>query len=413
LSRVGDLAGVRLYRRNVFAVTGLPVDALGRAVRRQRQRFEARLAVGERWPGDAGSPLAGSYGEDEVRAAFEEFADPRRRLVDELLWRWGDADLGCGCARSVHAAHDEAVRLHVTALEAEAGRLEVGADALGALWRSAASGWGALLGRTELRAHVVHRMRALDDPRLDEHDAEDFLAGLSRLLVSPLVELAAEPAFEERLAELAAEWTRFAAFSVDLAALFEEAVEERAGRVADGLRQAEEAKDAGRYQDAVAIAREQVVPEYERLNAYGAFVSEWRREQLAHTVAVAINNLAVALLRQHVGGRPTAQQRQTVVELAEKAHDIAPERDEKDIEANLKTVYGLYAGSGRLPGSPPAGETDTGWGCAACLLAALGLVAAIVVGVVVGPAAGLGTGFGTLVLIGAIDKVVEWFRSVR
>ena len=106
LSRCTDLAGVRLYRDNAFAVTGLPANARGRAVRQHRQRLEARLAVRDTLPPDPDSPLVGGPRKEEVRAAFEEFQDPRRRLVDELLWRWGDADLKCGCPRALHEEHD-------------------------------------------------------------------------------------------------------------------------------------------------------------------------------------------------------------------------------------------------------------------------------------------------------------------
>ncbi|RMI38921.1 hypothetical protein [Streptomyces triticirhizae] len=83
--RFRDLAGGPLYRGNPFAVSGLPTDATSRAVRQQRQRLEARLAVQRTWPGDADSPLAGGFDGGEVRAAFERLQDARLRLVDEVL----------------------------------------------------------------------------------------------------------------------------------------------------------------------------------------------------------------------------------------------------------------------------------------------------------------------------------------
>jgi tRNA A-37 threonylcarbamoyl transferase component Bud32 len=94
-------ATAQLYRRNVFAVTGLPTHASGPAVRRHRQKVEARLAVGDSWPGAPEVAPAGGYGKDEVRASFEGLQDPRRRMVDELLWLWGPSDSGCDCAPDV------------------------------------------------------------------------------------------------------------------------------------------------------------------------------------------------------------------------------------------------------------------------------------------------------------------------
>lgn len=346
LSRFADLAGMRLYRRNIFAVTGLPADAQGRAVRSHRQRLEARLAVEETWPGDADSPLVGGHRKDEVRTAFEEFQDPRRRLVDELLWRWGDTDFGCGCPRAVHQGHDAAVRFHALALEAEAGRVEATTDERDRLWSGAAVHWAELLERPEFRRHITHRISALDDPRLTEHSAYDFLDGLPRLIASPFTELADAPGLRPRLARVCARWAEHAPFAKLLPEVFEERVEAAIEKIHEGRLSARDKMNAQMYGDAVDIMRGKVLPEFQGLEPFRAFMSEWRYEETAHAVAVALNNLAVALQEYHRLKPPSAAQRKTVVELAETAYEIAPERDVADIKANWDVIHAQFTSSG-------------------------------------------------------------------
>ncbi|MET9834950.1 hypothetical protein ABZ078_38035 [Streptomyces sp. NPDC006385] len=389
LSRFTDLAGVRLYRRNVFAVTGLPADARGRAVRAHRQRLEARLEVEETWPGDADLPLVGGHRKEEVRSAFEEFQDPRRRLVDELLWRWGDTDFGCGCPGPVHAGHDEAVRCHALVLEVETGRVEATTEERDRLWSGTAAHWAELLERPEFRQHIAHRIRTLDDPRLGAHTADDFLAGLPRLLVSPFGELAAAPGLRARLARVCAGWAEHAPFAQLLPEVFEDMVEEAMDRIDEGVLSAKDRKNAGQYEDAVAILREQVLPRFDELEPLRAFVPEWRYEETAHVVAVALNNLAVAL-PGHQSARSTAWKRQTMLELVERAYEIAPERDADDIKANWDAIQDQLAGSER-PGAArpfPWKKTFIGLGVAALVL--------LTVGYFFGPAVAVGVAFALL-----------------
>ncbi|MFJ9031534.1 hypothetical protein ACIRQP_24040 [Streptomyces sp. NPDC102274] len=395
LPRFADLAGVRLYRRNAFAVTGLPANAQGRAVRQHRQRLEARLAIEDTWPGEADSPLVGGHRKDEVRAAFEEFQDPRRRLVDELLWRWGEADLGCECPGTVHEEHDQAVRFHAMALEAEDGRIEATEEGRDTLWRGAASTWGTLLERPEFRDHIAHRIRALDDPRLRNHSADYFLAGIPRLLVSPLTEIASGPGFAPRLARVCAGWAEYEPFSDLFSELFEETVDETERTINDGLRSAEDKREAGQYGDAVVILREKVLADYHRLDSFREFVSEWRHEQVAHSVAVALNNLAVALQHHHMVKPPTAKQRKTVVELAEKAYEIAPDRDAEGIKENWSIIYDQFTGSGH-----PAVARGFPWKKAVLILGGA-IFVVVMSGVLWGPAVAVGIAVGLFYMIGS------------
>ncbi|MFG2777817.1 hypothetical protein ACGFY7_08130 [Streptomyces prunicolor] len=356
LSRFADLAGVRLYRRNAFAVTGLPANAQGRAVRQQRQRLEARLAVGESWAGDAVSPSTDGYRRDEVRSAFEELQDPRRRLVDELLWRWDEVDLGCDCPRSLHADHDAAVRSHLLALEAETEHGHVPVGNRNAMWGSAARTWGRLLGQPAFRTHIAHRIRALDDPRLAAHTADEFLAALPRLLVSPFTELAADPAFRARLAKVCAGWVEQQAFSGLFFELFEEMVEERTERIEKGVRSAVGLQNTQKYPDAARILLREVVPAFEELGDFRAFLSNWQHEEAAHVVAVSLNNLAVALQRHHLYRRPSESQRRTILELVDKAYEITPDRDAKAIETNWAAIQDQFTHLGPSGSGPHRGD---------------------------------------------------------
>ncbi|MFE5812057.1 hypothetical protein ACFQ6S_01395 [Streptomyces sp. NPDC056479] len=413
LSRFTDLAGPRLYRDNAFAVTGLPANAKGRAVRQHRQRLEARLAVEATLPPDPGSPLVGGHRKDEVRAAFEEFQDPRRRLVDELLWRWGEPASECGCPADVHEEHDNAVRFHAMALEAEAGRSHATTDARDILWQGAASAWGLLLERPEFRRHIAHRIGELDDPRLGELSADDFLAELPRLLVSPFRELAADPDFRPRLAAVCAGWTEHAAFSGLFTELFEESVEDTVQKITDGLRSVSDRKDAERFTDAVRIVREEVLPAFERFGDVRAYVSEWRYDDVAHTVAVGVGNLAVAMLGHYRFHRPSPTEKRTVVELAERAYEIAPERQVKAFKDNWDVIYDWSVSAvptRSVPGSS-APSADRVW--PGCVLAALALGVLSALWAVHGWEAAWG-GFLVLGLIGlAVQKLSQWYARIR
>ncbi|MFC5212759.1 hypothetical protein [Streptomyces coerulescens] len=378
LSRFTDLGGTRLYRDNAFAVTGLPTNADGRAVRRHRQRLEARLAVEESLPADPESPLAGGFRKDEVRAAFEEFQDPRRRLVDELLWRWGEPGPDCGCPASVHQEHDDAVRFHAMALDAETGRGHATTDGRDILWQGAAGGWGLLLERPEFRLHIAHRIGELDDPRLGELCADDFLAALPRLLVSPFSELAADPDFRPRLAQVCAGWAEQTVFSGLFTELFEESVEETVRTITDGLRSVNDKKEAELFADATETVRREVLPAFERLGAFRAYVSDWRYDDVARIVAVGVGNLAVAMLGHYQFRRPTTPEKEAVVELAERAYEIAPEREVKAFKDNWDVIYDWSVGAvPTRPASGTAPSTDRVWPGCLLLGMALGVLVAL------------------------------------
>ncbi|KAB8157449.1 hypothetical protein FH609_030520 [Streptomyces sp. 3MP-14] len=413
LDRFEELAGTRIYRGNAFAATGLPMNATGRAVRQQRQRLEARLAVQETWPGDADSPLAGDYRWEEVRAAFEQFQDARRRIVDELLWRWGDTDLGCDCPAESHLAHDRAVLAHARALEAATGRSPVPAEEARALWRGAGNGWAATLADPSFRGHIARRTEALaEDRRVAALTPDDILNELPRLLVSPFGELAADPGTRAELARICPHFSRHEVFAPLVAEGFERIVDEGFEEINAALLAAEKDKRAGRYADALKKLRERVHPTYEELRTYWPFISDWRREDLSHLVALGMNNLAVALFLYHTRRPASVEQSVSLVELAELAVRIAPGRDRDDIVENLRLIRQHHAANLRRAKVQPDGKVVDvkPRGCLLVLIALAGIVGAVVVGVNGGfvpamlTASGAATLFGLVAILGNTGK---------
>ncbi|WP_255951443.1 hypothetical protein [Streptomyces odontomachi] len=412
LTRFDELAGSGLYRDNIFAITGLSATARGAAVRTVRQRAEARLAVQPSWPGDPRSPVSGEYARDVVRAAFEGFQDPRRRLVDELFWHWGEETAGCGCPVELHREHDTAIDAHARAVAAEDGRLDLADTERDRLWTSAATAWGGLLERPELREHLRSRIRALGDPRLGEELVDAFLSRVPGLLVSPFGEFAGRPEFTGRAC---APWAALTRFAGPLSALYDERLAETDRVITKELLAAEEQRNAGKYADAVLIMRRKVVPEFERFAAFRDFVSPWRFEEIAHSVAVGLNNLAVELHRHHLTTPPTEKQRRTMIELAEKAHDIAPERDEAQLMENRQLIQSAFTGARRsraaTRGTGQASSSHPVWDRVMGVSCLLICVTFIVLWIVVGILPAVAVTVGGLALLGYVSELVESFQG--
>lgn len=201
-SRLAEVAGSRMYQRNAFRITGLATDATPSQVRRRQQQLTAQLAVGA----DAAVPaFLGDRAGEAVRAAFETLGDPRRRIVDELLWTWGAPDGGCGCSADAHEGHDAAVRAHSAALDEE---LATWTDRAGQddLWAEAAQRWETAIAAEDTWAHLRARVAELDDPRLTDAEVAELRGRLPAALVAPLVELAAADRSPTSLMAVARRW---------------------------------------------------------------------------------------------------------------------------------------------------------------------------------------------------------------
>ncbi|MCD0443122.1 hypothetical protein LO763_05700 [Glycomyces sp. A-F 0318] len=186
-----------LYRRNAFRLSGLPVDATLRQVRRRTGEIEAARRLGERPAGPAG-PFAVSPppGADEVLEALQRLSDPRRRLAEEWFWLWPvDTGTGHGSDRQLRTAWNELVRtkspdasaaLHNLAVTAHLNALETadGGKGVHTAWKSAYRRWRQVLADEGCRAWIEARVEAAADPRLKAEAAARLRRELPDLLLA-------------------------------------------------------------------------------------------------------------------------------------------------------------------------------------------------------------------------------------
>lgn len=77
-----------LYEKNIFRITGLPVDATAKEVARQVQKLQMLEEMGGSAPAQACFPLNPPPSTDQIRAALARMREPEHRLVDEFFWYW-------------------------------------------------------------------------------------------------------------------------------------------------------------------------------------------------------------------------------------------------------------------------------------------------------------------------------------
>jgi hypothetical protein len=216
-----DATDRELYRHNAFRISGLPVTAAPRAVRRRVSEVRAAEALGSE---QTGGPASGEWLPPDpapdhiaVREALRRLEDPVRRVVDEFFWFWplpeseGTeltrarkawerlAGSGSGSrtgaatdpgARSI-AVHNLAVLHHAEALEAKAF---YGAAGRRTLWERAYRYWRLVLEDEGCWHWLDERIRVLDDPRLRTVDATAFREALPAVLLDLHAQLAMDAA---------------------------------------------------------------------------------------------------------------------------------------------------------------------------------------------------------------------------
>ncbi|HEX2133601.1 MAG TPA: hypothetical protein VHH15_18815 [Actinophytocola sp.] len=169
VSRGVDLAAVAgpdLYARNAFRLSGLPVDASARQVRRRTDEVEAA----QRLDTDLDNDL------DAVRDALHRLRDPVRRIVDELFWLWPETvgEDGVSAAR-----HNRAVRAHRDALEAPADDPHGLVDQ----WLTVYETWREVIDDDLCWRYLADRVAVLGDPRLRPSVVERLRRGMPGLLL--------------------------------------------------------------------------------------------------------------------------------------------------------------------------------------------------------------------------------------
>ncbi|GIG86252.1 hypothetical protein [Plantactinospora endophytica] len=308
-----ELAGPDLYRRNVFRITGLPVEVDRRTARARQQQLTAALRVGADvdWQGSSATT-------EEVRAAFDGvLGDPRRRLVHEVFAVWGPPG-GCECPAGVHYDHDAAVRAHAAALDIAPDDL-LAATISGALpgqWTAAATAWTKTLRSASFWRHLHHRVQRLDDRQLDASAVDALRAELPVALVRPLLRLAASAAYPAPMRKNLGEWPLPAR---ERDRLVEEAAEPLYTELESTVRDLHTRLDSGDADEIVTEMRARVKPLLARLEGLAPRDQHRRTDAARDRIAVLLNNCALA--RSRATGEAKGRVRSWLTEAEKLASD--------------------------------------------------------------------------------------------
>lgn len=206
-----DGIGPDLYRTNAFRVTGLPVGATTRDLRRQSERMRAAERYGvSTAASDAPAllPLPRPPEESEVREIAQRLRDPAKRLIDELFWFWPDGDADDPAMAALRDGDvAEAERLwderdtpagrHNLAVLAHARVLDAGTPDI-EQWAVALLRWYWVYTDDAFWDLFDERVAELDDPRLTRATARGVRRDLPAKLLSINAELAVRAYREDR-----------------------------------------------------------------------------------------------------------------------------------------------------------------------------------------------------------------------
>lgn len=82
-------AHLNIYRQNTFRITGLPVDASEKEIKKHADKLKMMEELGY---GQGANPAAFSLDPppsvDQIREAIQRLKEPEQRLVDEFFWFW-------------------------------------------------------------------------------------------------------------------------------------------------------------------------------------------------------------------------------------------------------------------------------------------------------------------------------------
>lgn len=192
------LANVDLYRRNAFRLSGLPVDASLRQIRRRATEVEVAERLGDTGSiaGDGLFPVTPHPAAEEVLTALQRLRDPNRRLLEEWFWLWPIPDhptedarlddvkrswselVGTGSEHAGTAAHNLAVAAHLKLLEV--GR---GSRSLEGAWKSAYRAWRRVIDDERCWTWLEGRVEAIADPQLKVGAVAELRSGLPAMLL--------------------------------------------------------------------------------------------------------------------------------------------------------------------------------------------------------------------------------------
>ncbi|WP_086820611.1 hypothetical protein [Allokutzneria sp. NRRL B-24872] len=306
------VANPELYRRNAFRLSGLPVDATARDLRRRAEQLRAAERLGAPVTVTS-SPLPPVEAPDPaaVREALTLVRDPTRRIVEELFWFWENQSPDA--PDSGPALHDAAVLAHAQALDA-------GHDADPALWRRAYEHWAAVAEETECWQWLAERVVQLADRRLTEETVETMRAELPRAVLAPQADLAvrAAEAGAEDIARAHVEALRRSGFPVAVITdALAAATRHLSARVRTACQNAERATAADPEDgaDAVDALLDQVEPLLRALRlVLGATTSAYGAA--ADALALSVNTCVIRFVNEGHDFEDAFEQLEEVLDIA-------------------------------------------------------------------------------------------------
>lgn len=191
-------AHINIYRENTFRITGLPVDASEKEIKKHADKLRMMEELGY---GQGANPTAFALDPppsvDQIRGAMQRLKEPEHRLVDEFFWFWprefgksandpaiqailsGDSGtaydiwtrLETSPDHDYIAWHNIAVMFHLIALDWTLYHIssEVDEEREGKIkgyWKEAFDRWEKVAADDRVWDAMKARIRVLDDPRL-------------------------------------------------------------------------------------------------------------------------------------------------------------------------------------------------------------------------------------------------------
>jgi hypothetical protein len=216
-----EACNLHLYEKNIFRITGLPVDATPKEVARQAQRLQMLEDIGSGTPTTAAFPLNPAPTAEQIRAALARMKEPEHRLVDEFFWYWpetfgksekdpamqallagnGQQALDLWTERegngSIVARHNLAVMFHMYAVDWTNHQLvyeiePARAEKIKGHWKDASGHLELLADSDEMWDIVKGRVKALEDEAL----TLGFVRRMRKLLPQALDRINAEAALK-------------------------------------------------------------------------------------------------------------------------------------------------------------------------------------------------------------------------
>jgi hypothetical protein len=225
---------LELYKKNIFRITGLPVDATTKEIARQAQKLQMQEEMGGVIAGSKPAfALQIDPTSEEIRAALSRMKEAQHRLVDEFFWYWpekfgeskndsaiqammsGDAQGAINIWRqrqkegSDVAKHNMAVMFHMYAVDWSLYHVLYDIDAsmedqIKVYWRKAFDRWEDLVDSDEIRDILKERIRSIGDEALTTGFVRRLLTDLPVALDMINAEAALKLAERNRM-----DWARF------------------------------------------------------------------------------------------------------------------------------------------------------------------------------------------------------------